>query len=241
MPKDYKARRGDCISSIAAENGFFWETIWNDSKNAALKRLRGDPNVILPGDVVHIKDKEERSEQAATEKKHSFRRKGVPAKLRIRLTEPEEEDEEAAEDTANIAAGRHDEAEYVENPQQKKARADIPYEIRIGAKTLEGRTDGDGFLEASIPPGTRSAELVLFPGTEEEEVYPLRLGQVDPIEALEGVRERLGNLGYAVDEGHEMSPALEDALRLFQEHNEIEVTGQADKETLDKLSELHGC
>ena len=82
MP-NYTVKQGDCISSIAQKHGLFWDKVWNHPKNANLQERRKDPNVLSPGDVVFVPDKDEKEESGATEQRHRFKRKGVPEKLRI--------------------------------------------------------------------------------------------------------------------------------------------------------------
>ena len=57
MMPEHMVVAGDCILSIAEENGFQWKTIWNHAANSKLKADRGDPNVLFPGDVVFVPDK----------------------------------------------------------------------------------------------------------------------------------------------------------------------------------------
>ena len=49
-------KEGECVGSIAFEHGFFPDTLWDHPNNAELKGKRGDPNVLLAGDVVHVPD-----------------------------------------------------------------------------------------------------------------------------------------------------------------------------------------
>src|ERR1700674_415579 len=85
MPIQYKIKTGDCISSLAYDYGFFPDTIWNHPDNAELKQKRKDPNVLMRGDLLVIPDKEIKEVTKSTEQAHRFRKKGVPAKLKVRL------------------------------------------------------------------------------------------------------------------------------------------------------------
>ena len=207
---NYVVKQGDCIESIAFNNGLFWETVWNDPDNEELKRVRKDPNVLLPGDKVRVIEKRKKQDPEALEQRHRYRRKGVPSILRMQLLEDGE------------------------------PRANVNYILKIDGKSFTGATDDQGRFEQVLPPAARSGKLKIE--GEEGEEYTLNLRHIDPIEQLSGVQARLSNLGF--DPGGvdgRMRPTTETALNMFQERNGLEITGEPDQPTRDKLLELHGC
>ncbi|MFC1782182.1 peptidoglycan-binding protein [Planctomycetota bacterium] len=134
----HTVKQGECFSSVSDMYGFFWETLWNHSENAELKQKRKDPNALSPGDIIFIPDKTEKYEDGATEQKHRFRLKGVPAKIKIRLMLNDE------------------------------PRANEPYKLLIDGVWMEGTTDPNGFLEVSIPPGAQKGKLFVGKGDRQE-------------------------------------------------------------------------
>ncbi len=131
------ASQGDSVTSIAHDRGFFWETLWNHSENSDLKNKRKDPNIISPGDAVFVPELQIKKESRPNEARHKFKRKGVPATLKLRLT------------------------------RLDKPRANEPYTLVIDGQLFTGSTDADGKLEHPIPPNARSATLKLKQGKEE--------------------------------------------------------------------------
>lgn len=85
MPDDieYVVQQGDCLSSIAEQYGYLWQTIWNH--NSALQSKRKNPNTLLPGDVVLIPAKNPKFVSRGVDNRHKFKRKGSPAKFRLVL------------------------------------------------------------------------------------------------------------------------------------------------------------
>lgn len=137
MP-DYKIKEGDCLSSIAVQYGISWDKIWNHPQNAKLKQQRQDQNVLYPGDLVFVPDKEEKEVSGSTEQKHRFKAKRAIAKIKIRLTIDDE------------------------------PRANTPYKLEIEGQTKEGITDGDGFLEEKIPAKAKSGKLIVGEGNMQD-------------------------------------------------------------------------
>ena len=131
MPKVHEVQPGDCLSSIAFEHGFFVQTLWDDSNNAALKKTRGDPSVLRAGDAVHIPDKRVKNVAVQTGAAYRFRRLGVPAQFKLRLVEADE------------------------------PRASLDYSLEVDGKTLTGTTDADGVITQYISPAARSATLIV--------------------------------------------------------------------------------
>mgnify|MGYP000889333786 CR=1 FL=1 len=242
MPEDYTVQPGDCISSIAFERGFFWETIWNHPKNSDLKQKRQDPNILKEGDIVHIPDKEVKEESCATDQKHKFKVKGVPAKLKLRLMEPPRDEKSPEEDASASDESHLDDPVYEPKEVKDEPVKNTPYKIEIDGKVIqEGNTDGEGKVEIPLPPNAKAGRIVLRPGTEDERVMLLNLGGMDPISEISGVRKRLYNLGFPCQAtGNEPGDDLTIAVRQFQENNGMKVTGTVDQQLKDKLKELHG-
>jgi hypothetical protein len=241
MPIKHVVADGECISSIAYENGFYWETLWNHPENAQLKSTRKDPNVLRAGDVVHIPDLTLKEVSKPGKARHKFKIKGVPAKLRLRLMKDKDPVPESDE------PGSTDESNYVDpgadaKPPEQEPRKDVPYALDIdGVIKKEGKTDGDGRIEIPLPPNARRGRLILNPGTPAQEVIPLQLGALDPIDEVSGARRRLSNLGFnCLPTGDEVTDDLEAAVGDFQQKNKLTVNGQLDQATKDKLKEVHG-
>lgn len=205
--------QGECLISLAERYGFFWKTLWEHDQNAELRALRKDPHVLLAGDQVFVPEKTLEEVQKPTGASHRFRRKGVPAKLRIQLLD------------------------------ENGPRANVPYVLFVDGVLLSAdgaRTDGDGFANADIPPQARSAELRLVPEGGAEEEYALQLGHVNPVETVSGQKQRLQNLGLlkgAIDE--EETAEWREALAAFQAAQGLGPTGEPDEETLAKLRTAH--
>ncbi len=211
MAEDYTVSEGDCINSIAFENGFFWETLWNHSSNADLKSKRKDPNVLEEGDVVHIPDITLKQESGATEQKHTFKKKGVPGKLNLQFV-------------------------FDGDP-----RANVPYTIVIDGVSTDGSTDGDGWVRMSIPPNAQGGTITLKPAAGAPEIFPLQLGSLAPIDSVAGQKARLVNLGYySGDVDDDAGPDFIAGISAFQTACGLTVTGDADDSTQQELKSQHG-
>ena len=221
---DYTVKSGDCMSSIAFENGFFWKTLWNLPENAALKAKRKNPNVLMPGDVVHIPDKRVKQMPCPTDAVHQFVKLGVPEKLHIKLLD-----------------------------RSHQPRPNLDYILAIDGKLRKGTTDGNGMITESIPPNAQQAKLTFaapqdldgtgkpIPTKPKNQTMILQLGQLNPVSAVSGLKARLANLGFyngPIDENLDEKTKV--ALSAFQARQRIPVTGAADATTLQQLQSLHG-
>jgi hypothetical protein len=238
---EHTVRRGECINSIAAKYGFFWETIWNHGPNGGLKDSRPNADHLYPGDVLVIPALREKQESRSTEQKHRFRRKGVPIELVLRiLKDPAEHRVIALEPEENDAGNYDDAPKVIEEEADPEPEANEAYELVIDRQTFTGSTDGDGVLKASIPPTARRGRLTLRKGQDDERVLVLKLGDMDPPDEPAGAAKRLMNLGYRCRPDDELSSGLRAAIRSFQTDHGIDETGELDDKTRDALVEAHG-
>lgn len=132
MAEAHRVTRGEHLSSIALARGFHdYLTVWDDPGNEALRSER-NPNVLLPGDVVTIPDKEPKDSGEPTGKRHTFVLRRSPLALRIKI-----EDLHGRPISGRVCS----------------------LVVDGGDKTLT--TDGDGLIQASISKTARSAELTI--------------------------------------------------------------------------------
>lgn len=120
---------------------------------------------------------------------------------------------------------------------EDEPRANEDYVLDIDGVEQEGTTDAQGKIDVFIPPDAKRATITF---TESGDTYQLDLGRLDPITELTGVQKRLKNLGFFKGKPDgKMSPELEKAISKFQKEYEMEVTGELDETTREKIREVH--
>jgi len=216
MGTRYTAKQGDYLAKIAREQGFSdYKTIWDDPQNAKLKEQRKNPNVLYPGDLLYIPDRQTKEQMGSTEAKHHFQVKQGRMMLRLVL-----------EDLYG------------------KPLADAKCELTVEGKTSKLVADSAGKIETEILPTAERAELIVKDGTTplKDQRLILQIGHLDPIEELSGQRARLSNLGYflgSIDQGD--TEGFKSAVEEFQCDFGLAVDGICGPKTQAKLKQVHGC
>jgi hypothetical protein len=119
--------------------------------------------------------------------------------------------------------------------------ANLPYTLTIGDAVCRGTTDAEGKIDFSIPGNAETACLELGSG-DNLRVYQLRLGYIDPEDALTGIQHRLNNLGFGCGEADGvLSPRARAALKRYQAKHRLTQSGIPDAATKEHLRAEHGC
>jgi N-acetylmuramoyl-L-alanine amidase len=219
MATIYEVQQGDCLSSIAARWGFSdFNEIYMDGANAGLREKRPNPNIIFPGDLLVIPDREVKDASCPTDQLHRFVVKRPKVLLRVCLKDD------------------------LHRPYRNTR-----YELKVGNRIYADDTDSEGMLEQPIDPAASTAELTIYPTVADDPADPgytfaLNLGHLDPVEEDSGVEHRLSNLGFAPaeEEGGASSDEVRTAaLRAFQKRFGLDMTGEVDDATRGKLRDLH--
>ncbi|HKA89475.1 MAG TPA: peptidoglycan-binding protein [Haliangiales bacterium] len=211
MPS-HTVERGECFSSIARQYGFAdYHTLYDHPQNAPLKKRRPNPNMLLPGDEVFIPEHEVKNVDIPTDQPKKFVVKVAEAKLRV-----------------------------VVKDDQEKPAASKKYKLS-GQIAKEGTTDGSGQIEIDIPPDLDSLELQVWvkPDPEPPRTFRLLVGQLGPVEEVQGVQARLANLGLYRGKIDGNAKSIERALLFFQKQNKLKESGEIDDATRKKLTEVH--
>lgn len=130
MP-DYTIKQGDTLSKIAKDHKLAnWKVIYNHPSNAEFRKLRPDPDLIYPGDVVFVPEQKQKKVPAQTKNKHKYKKRAVTNTLKLVLLD-----------------GNHE------------PLAETDYTLTVAGVSVSGKTDEKGKLEHKIPVDATSGKL----------------------------------------------------------------------------------
>jgi hypothetical protein len=220
MGQVHVVQQGECLTAIAARYGFAdGKAIYDAPENAGYRKLRPDPNVILPGDEITIPDRKPKVLTLATGKRHKIVITLPRRKVRVRLDLPD---------------GR--------------SLSGQPFELTVNQRSINGQVAADNIIEAEVRADATEATLLLPKlGLKMRlavgHLDPVRDGpQGAPVPS--GVRARLHNLGFlSASPTGVLDDETKAAVRRFQEGvlGREDADGTLDDETLAKLLDVHGC
>jgi hypothetical protein len=220
----YTIQQGDYVARVAFQHGFrSYLTIYDDGANAAFREKRPNPDILFPGDQLTIPEKEGRVEHRATGARHRF---VVVDRTKVLLR-------------------------VIVKDRALRPLAGKRYTLRAGAIVIteaDGkRTGGDGLIEHELEPSVTQASLAVFltEGSDEALAWTLRIGHLNPISEVTGVKARLDNLGFECGSADaQIDEQTVRALTAFRQAMGITVPpGQEatiDQPTRDRLEKEHG-
>jgi hypothetical protein len=215
MSERHIVSQGECLSKIALRFGFKdYKIIYNHPENAAFRARRPNPNIIFPGDIIFIPDKVIKLESAPTGRRHTYIISRLKKILKVRLLDSE------GKPVAN-----------------EPVRVDID-----GMRSVSMSTDGKGVFELPVETACAGAKVMLK-GRE----LRLEFSHLNPIKdtpdgGVSGIQARLRNLGYyggAISDEFDKPTRL--ALAIFQHDAGLEMDGEPNPPTIQKLIEAFGC
>lgn len=212
----YTLSDGENILLVAQRAGFRnWRTLFNHDKNDAFREKNPDPTVVHTGDQVWIPE--------------ITPHKGFVC--------------EADEQYTFVVRSPKMPINFVFFDEDDIPFDNVRYEIWIDDNkygTQERRMTAQGEVIAEVPIVSELTLLVWKDGEDEEaDTYTISTGDLDPISTIEGVQDRLNNLGYLIKEEEEgiLGPNTIAALKDFQADSNLPITGEIDDATRLKLNE----
>ena len=181
-----------------------------------LRLLRANPNVLEPGDVVVIPDKQSKDEGCPTGQRHVFFTPTLTEELVLRC-----------------------------ESERNKPLAGKAYILTIDGSTFAGTTDGAGELRQDIPVGAQRGKLEIEGFLWLLEVGSLNPVDEKTLDnGVTGAQGRLRNLGYYFGpiDGRP-NDALTTALESFESDEKLPITGTGELSppTAARLKQRHGC
>ena len=210
--RPYIVKQGDHLGRIAHAAGVSPEELRDHPLNRELWALRPNPDTLLPGDVIHVPERERRLVRLDTGATNRIVA-AVP-KVDVTLTVHDDDDEPLAGE---------------------------PYRIEGLGRVVDGRTDDSGRIVFKAFIHLRSATVTLLERGVVIEARVGDLDPIEEISGVQarlenlGYRARPGRRG-AADRG----AALREPVLRFQREHELPATGEIDQAFRDALVAAHG-
>lgn len=208
----YVVKQGDYLARIAFIRGFDADEVWGDARNDELRALRPDPDLLAPGDLLFVPGRDDEAEGLGVQGGGSNDYQAKVPEIAVNLV--------LRGDDQSLLVGE-------------------PYLIEGLAEPVEDKTGDDGCVSFKAPVLLREVTLTL---PERNLQFPVRIGDLDPIEERSGARMRLLHLGHLgpEPEGDGDAPVPHEAIASFQEAAGLTPHGDLDDETREALRKAHG-
>jgi hypothetical protein len=159
----YVIKQGDFLARLAYRFGFDADTVWNDPKNAPLRQLRPNPNILWPTDILYIPDPPANpvTHDLVTGGSNTFTADVPTIDVTVKFAD--------------------------------QSLASQAYSVRELPDLPSATSGADGTVSFPAPLTLGTATIVF---TEPGATFVYQLGNLDPIETLSGVFQRLQHLGF---------------------------------------------
>jgi hypothetical protein len=210
----YVVRQGETVASIVARNGGGDpDAVWNHSKNAELRKLRGDPAILCPGDRLYLPDGKPSWLPVTVGSTNTFKATVPVQTVKIVLV-----GDKPLAGEPYIIHGLGDDISGTTDGSGSLS-VDVPITAPSFALELTGLKVVQQILVGHLDP------------VDEASGVRQRLANLGYASRLAPILEAFGVASHGLDEQQ---------LRIFQITNGLSPTGEADDATVDALKNAHG-
>lgn len=214
----HTATDGDCYLSLAATYQVNPLAIWRGKRNQDLFSKRENPNVLHPGDEIHIPEELHNIGPVKTQASHTYRIHDPRCDLRLRVDLSEVTSAPTVRYQITLKSGE------TLGGEARTGGPNRPTILRVPAKAMSGCLKI--FLDSEDPEDAISIEI--------------GLGHLCPAQETRGLQERLENLGYEVGKiDGELGPKTRASIERFRK--EFNVSGDDEESLWRALEAAHGA
>ena len=212
MPKrPHVIRQGEYVTQLAHRLGVPPDELWSSAENDELRQRRSDRDMLQPGDVIQVPDREERRVEIHAGATNRYRARVPKVPVRVVLRD---------------GAGR--------------PLTGLHYAVRGGGRSIEGTTDGEGAVSFTVPVVVRQVTLEVE-GGRVYHVTIGGMDPASETSGIDKRLAHLGYLHFSRSEPEGPTEIMrKSAISSFQKANGLRPTGQLDQATRDAIVRAHG-